>query len=145
MSKSTCWRLALLPLGNDKIKAAHHNADLKANKGGECISRGSVSVQVGEFEISVKAGKLGSHERGPSLKPYVGSATEPTPEGFLRKDTALYLKGGDPVTDAVEARCSKMPLHNLSERVYPILRRLPARNLAFLVAYLDCSLARPRF
>jgi hypothetical protein len=71
------------------------------------------SLQVGEFEISVKAGKIGSHDTGPTFRPYTGSLTAPDPEGFLNKDTALFLKAGDKVAEAVEARCACLPGHVL--------------------------------
>jgi hypothetical protein len=62
------------------------------------------TLKIGEFELSIKSGKLTSYEQPPLMKPFMGDCRAPDPEGFVRKGTTLYLKGGDPATDAVEAR-----------------------------------------
>ena len=62
------------------------------------------TLQIGEFELAVKAGKLTSFENMPSFKRYVGAVDTPDPEGFVQNDAKSYLKGGDPVQDGVEVR-----------------------------------------
>ena len=48
--------------------------------------------QIGEFELAIKAGKIGSMDRPPTFKPFVGSSEAPEPDAFLQKSTQYVMK-----------------------------------------------------